>query len=218
MSVRVYEQEIRKKVIELTTAVCRVTDTFPKDEILKTTLKEQALKILQITSHFAGMGKKSEGEKVLAEIAVIYSYLEVSKRLGLNNPLNFDVLNRGYKTLEDIITVMSLSTEFKKEFVSAIDHATTKKEARNNSRIIDSKEPLKRQETASKKTDINKRQRMILEHLKEKHRAKVSDFFTVFDGLSPKTIQRDLQNLVERHILAKDGEKRWTTYTLINVQ
>ena len=62
--------------------------------------------------------------------------------------------------------------------------------------------------------DLNERQMVILEHFKNSKHAKVSDFSPVFNGISTKTIQRDLQDLVGRNVLKKEGEKRWTMYSL----
>jgi predicted HTH transcriptional regulator len=61
---------------------------------------------------------------------------------------------------------------------------------------------------------VNERQQKILEYVKQTSQAKISDFFTFFTDISSKTIQRDLQGLVAKNILKKEGEKRWTIYSL----
>lgn len=63
-------------------------------------------------------------------------------------------------------------------------------------------------------SSINARQQIILEYLKHAKEAKISDLFSSFSGISTKTIQRDLQNLVDRHIIKKEGEKKGTIYAL----
>lgn len=72
-----------------------------------------------------------------------------------------------------------------------------------------------RGELASIASDINERQKAILSHLKEKPQVKISDFSSLFTDISSKTIQRDLQDLVVKNVLKKQGEKRWTTYSLL---
>lgn len=62
--------------------------------------------------------------------------------------------------------------------------------------------------------DINERQKKILEHMRDVPEAKISDFYSVFSEISSKTIQRDLQDLVVRNVLKKEGDKRWTIYSL----
>lgn len=66
--------------------------------------------------------------------------------------------------------------------------------------------------------EINERQRKIIDYIQGVAQAKISDFFSVFQDISSKTIQRDLQDLVVRNVLRKEGEKRWTTYFFNNVQ
>jgi len=66
--------------------------------------------------------------------------------------------------------------------------------------------------------DINERQQRILQYIKQVPQAKISDFYSIFQDISSKTIQRDLQDLVSKDILKKEGEKRWTTYSLNNVR
>jgi len=60
---------------------------------------------------------------------------------------------------------------------------------------------------------INERQRKILEYLKKNTRGQVSDFSSFFRGISSKTVQRDLRELVERDLLKKEGDRRWTFYS-----
>lgn len=64
---------------------------------------------------------------------------------------------------------------------------------------------------------LNERQEAILEHLKQTQQAKISDFYSFFNNISSKTIQRDLQGLVAKNLLKKEGEKRWTIYSLKNL-
>jgi len=60
--------------------------------------------------------------------------------------------------------------------------------------------------------EVSERQMVILNHLKDQPRAKISDLYYLFSGISSKTIQRDLQDLVAKNMLMKEGEKRWTVY------
>lgn len=62
--------------------------------------------------------------------------------------------------------------------------------------------------------DISDRQKRILEYMQISPRAKISDFFSFFSEISSKTIQRDLQELVDKEFLKKEGDKRWTVYIL----
>jgi len=61
----------------------------------------------------------------------------------------------------------------------------------------------------------SKRQSVIIALLKRKKEIMVKDVFEVIDDCSEKTIQRELLALVEDGVLKKEGERRWTKYSLL---
>ncbi|MEK7646215.1 MAG: hypothetical protein AAB381_00780 [Patescibacteria group bacterium] len=60
----------------------------------------------------------------------------------------------------------------------------------------------------------NKRQEEILILLKERSNLSVKDFTRVIKDCSEKTVQRELLELVEKGIVKKEGERRWSRYSL----
>lgn len=62
-----------------------------------------------------------------------------------------------------------------------------------------------------KKTD---RQQTILNVLKGQSHLTIKDFSKVIKDCSEKTIQRELLDLVEKGIVVKEGERRWSRYSL----
>ncbi|MBI3420754.1 MAG: DeoR family transcriptional regulator [Candidatus Sungbacteria bacterium] len=64
---------------------------------------------------------------------------------------------------------------------------------------------------------INNRQEKILAYVRQSSPVKISDFYSFFSDTSSKTIQRDLRDLVEKNVLIKDGDRRWTVYSLNRV-
>ena len=63
-----------------------------------------------------------------------------------------------------------------------------------------------------KKSD---RQEAVLSVLKSRDFAYIKDISTVIRDVSEKTIQRELQQLVDKGLVSKEGERRWTTYRII---
>lgn len=59
-----------------------------------------------------------------------------------------------------------------------------------------------------------RRQTLILELLKTKNNLTIKDFILVVKNCSSKTIQRELLKLVERGVLKKEGQRRWSRYSL----
>jgi hypothetical protein len=61
----------------------------------------------------------------------------------------------------------------------------------------------------------NSRQMRILTLLRAQAHLSIKDFASVIPDCSEKTIQRELLELVEKGIIKKEGERRWSTYSLI---
>lgn len=60
----------------------------------------------------------------------------------------------------------------------------------------------------------NSRQSIIIGLLKRKKEIMIKDVSPLIDGCSEKTIQRELLSMVHQGILKKEGEKRWSRYSL----
>lgn len=61
----------------------------------------------------------------------------------------------------------------------------------------------------------NSRQSIIINLLKRKKEIMIKDVSPLIDGCSEKTIQRELLAMVGQGILRKEGEKRWSRYSLV---
>lgn len=61
------------------------------------------------------------------------------------------------------------------------------------------------------------RKQMILKLLSGKDSATMKDFLFAVKGCSEKTIQRRLLELVRDGLLKREGEKRWSAYSLVNL-
>jgi DNA-binding transcriptional ArsR family regulator len=64
------------------------------------------------------------------------------------------------------------------------------------------------------KQSSSTRQESILEILRTKGSSYIKDISMLIREVSEKTIQRELQALVEKGIVEKTGERRWTTYSI----
>lgn len=65
-----------------------------------------------------------------------------------------------------------------------------------------------------KDTKIKDRRDSILSVIKNKGRANIKDISTMIRGVSEKTIQRELMVLVAEGAVLRQGERRWSTYSL----
>jgi len=91
-------QEFQKEVFELTLALYRVTDFFPKNDTLRRSLREKANEIFsRITEYGHGKGDESEALLIFARIESIKGYLDIARTMRLVKPVNLSVLYREYE-------------------------------------------------------------------------------------------------------------------------
>ena len=64
-------------------------------------------------------------------------------------------------------------------------------------------------------SDKNERQAKIIGHLKGKGWTSIKDIADTLPTFSSKTVQRELSELVDRGLLKKRGERRWSRYSLV---
>ena len=93
-------QELQKEVFELTLALYRVTDFFPKNDTLRRSIREKANEIFsRITEYGHGKGDESEALLIFARIESIKGYLDIARTMRLVKPVNLSVLYREYEFL-----------------------------------------------------------------------------------------------------------------------
>ena len=223
-------KELQRKVFELTLALYRVTDFFPKNEALRKHLREKANEIFGSISEY---GYSADFEKeaivVMARIEAMRGYLDIARSMRFVKPLNLVVLGREYDFVYDFF---AKELESKKQPPS---RENKEKPAKKSTSTMESEDLLTWREFSAKednsigqnltkeavsdrkkeRSDVSNRQKSIIEYLKQNQQAKISDFFSFFSSISSKTIQRDLQDLVARDILKREGEKRWTVYSIL---
>ena len=82
---------------------------------------------------------------------------------------------------------------------------------------LSQKDIYKRQVNNRTQKDINvqkgqERAAFILDLIKKSNGVSIKDISTVVRDCSEKTIQRELNNLIERGVVVRRGERRWSTY------
>ncbi|MBI3442716.1 MAG: DeoR family transcriptional regulator [Candidatus Sungbacteria bacterium] len=192
-------QELHRKTFELTLALYRVTDFFPQGEALKRQLREKANEIFGCVTEY-GYTDRHEQETLtlLGRVETIKGYLRVSRSMRFVRPINLTILEREYEFLEHF---------FRQELTG--NHVSYDEQEQD---VSGNKTKLRIAGEDARMTD---RQKKILTFVEKVSQAKISDFYALLTGVSAKTIQRDLHDLVQKNILKKDGRKRWTSYSLL---
>ena len=217
---------------KITEALYRITDFFPDEEPLKWILRKEAVGVLNSflnIEHVPYYERLKESRYCSSIIGKILNLAELASFGSFVAKANFAVLSREYKAILFFINGLNhdelgpvLNTEPSKTdneilspspyFYTNIDKGGETIEPRKSvnygnlvkSTAGDSGESLR----------FSGRHDKILSLLKERKEVSVGDIYHCFDGISEKTIQRDLMSLVNQGMLNMSGDKRWRRYTL----
>lgn len=176
------------KFIQLTSAVYRLLDFFPDGEPLKNRAKDKALEISE------SLVKNKASTKLAEDIEILLNYLKVAKSFGWIDSINFLIISKEYEKIRNQINVVS--PEKDKSAEKTVDHQLPKKQPKAPEFLI------------------SDRQKKILQILKEKGKAQVSDFKTVLNDVTKRTIRRDLDELLKNRQIIRVGEWNQVFYQI----
>lgn len=133
-------------------------------------------------------------------------------QLILNRELRSDDFLVDYQ--EKVDEVEEEKVEEKKDFVES-NNRVYKGHVKDIKRTL-SKKPVNNSkgQTKSRTDDKMERQDKIKAVLDRGGEMNIKDIVSNFKGVSSKTIQRDLNELIASNIVQKEGEKRWSMYSL----
>lgn len=91
-----------------------------------------------------------------------------------------------------------------------------KGQVKDTKRTVVKKESNKtKRQGTNRSDDKRERQDRIKMILREGGEMNIKDIVNKCDGVSSKTIQRDLQEMISAKIVKKEGERRWSMYSII---
>jgi hypothetical protein len=223
-------KEVKQRVFELTNAVYRVTDCFPASEVLRTEIRREAAEVLKRCVQYSIVPEETFEElmTVIAKIRGIRSLLWLSRSNGFVPSINMDVLEREYRLIEGFFTKRVQTAEPDKVKKIEKRSSVLKKDkeaapATNPIRHIEKNTAPMKQAAPEKdqkpkdpieKKSNSERQKVITEFLGTKDKVNIKDIATAFKDISTKTVQRDLQDLIEKNVVERAGERRWALYSL----
>lgn len=183
--------------IKLTLVLYRMTDSFPKEEPLKFSIREKANSILgELSICYANnpivLSRDQKNKivtSILKNVEILQSYFSIAQEQNWTEKDYILVLSREYAK---IAGGMKVETE-KKVVIPA------KKE----SKVKVSFEDVER-----------KRCREILEMLQQKEPLQVKDLEPIFQGTSKRTLRRDFEYLLQQNLVRRVGDKSNTGYIL----
>lgn len=219
-----------KKTEKIVQAIYAVTSHFEDHEPLKIELRERSLSFL---SHALALNAENSYEVTIITQSFFTSVLEIASLLkiasisGMISSKNISILEKEIESLSRFLRDHISSSEVSKGLILSKDFfatdlpgtpASPKGQDKNNASVTSSqlnqnssKNVVNKEYLKDKK---NNRQHDIIELLKKQSNLTIKDFTKVIQGCSEKTIQRELISLVEKGIVVREGERRWSRYSL----
>lgn len=203
------------KVGKLTSAIYILTNFLSDNEPMKWKVRSRALDLfshLQKSLSIASDFKTFELEKFVSLVNELVAILDLSVASQLISEMNFGLLKREYLKLIDVMTVANRNLAG----VIAEASSLTIKDIKDKGQRLDSGLEVKdiTTNTTARPYKVNNRVETILNFLREKGDSSVRDIARVIPELSAKTIQRELNTLLQVGKVKREGDRRWSRYSL----
>jgi hypothetical protein len=225
----IFEKDIRrayiyKKAERLGKAIHLITPAFSNSVSLKNKVDEIAVRLIDAALLPASAARR----ELSRELLTLSSILSIARTGGFLSAMNTDLITREAHMLlqeiaayeepriliEETPTLSSISRETsatRSGFLQSNPRVTSHVKARTQSTHEGgSKGHIKDNEDAH----VKDRREAIVSVIENKGTARIKDISQVVRGVSEKTIQRELSALVASGRVLKEGERRWSTYSL----
>ncbi len=233
---------VHRKLEKITMAIYAVTNFFPEEEPLKFLIRQKSINLMSFIMSLIKKDRE-EFSDATSLISEIDSYLRIALISNLISEMNYSVLGEELKRFSNSIKEKRQNSFSKKiilpkDFFEEDEDINTQNIIKDNfdkghskgQKRVEVGELVvqnKRQINSSKKINIkdkkakvklkkveSKRKDLIIEFLKDKKEVTIKDIAKNIKDCSEKTIQRELTDLVKDNLIKKEGERRWSRYSL----
>lgn len=228
--------EIVKKTEKLVTAVYLVSGLIPENDPLRVSLRSQSIDFLSFISsifHGSGMdggiingninggainrGGGQVAEKIGAKTEIIISLLNIAFFANYISEMNLNIIKSELEWFAAEIKNNPLRNL--PDVVLSDDFLISKTEYKGHQEHKGHETPEKGQKGQKDKNikDGRKlsRRESVLGVITKEGRPTIKDISSAVRDCSEKTIQRELVSLIHEGIIKRNGERRWSTYSLV---
>lgn len=207
---------IVKKSERLASALYVLTGFIPPEEPVRGRLRASALDLVSRStdqSRLHGSGVESFGARCM-EIGTI---LEAAKAGGLISSMNAKLICDEYASLASFVRdnqeKISERGSSVQEALSGLETPESLSIGQGTKSPLQTLNPIKNKTVSpiGQKKQFN-RTALVLGVFKNKDKFSIKDITASVEGVSEKTVQRELLALVRSGVLIKEGERRWSTY------
>lgn len=213
---------LSERASKLVSALYLVTSLVPESDPVRVELRRVGVALV------SDMAKTSGGVRAGARdlVSVILSLLELSRNAGVMSVMNAKMLSEKFLEFAGALSAQgtdsvghSALSMLSGSFGNSVKDITRSADAseRKGHRMVlftpNRRESVVRQITGRGSGDGMRRNK-IVDFIKDKKRVGIKEISRIFPGLSEKTVQRELLTLVKANILNREGERRWSVYTI----
>ena len=223
----IFEKDIRrvyiyKKAERLAKAIHLIAPAFSTSTALRERLDKVSVGLVDA----AILPPSAARDRLSRELLALSSVLSIARSGGLLSAMNAELIGREAHQLLQEVATYEEPRLFLEESPSLAGLARDLAAHPTRGERIALPSPLQVAPKDSASLGANKghvrqmsdrntgRRDAILSILKEKGPSYIKDISTVIRDVSEKTIQRELQALVESGQVSRSGERRWTTYAI----
>jgi len=191
-----------RRALNLTLAIYRITERFPQGEVLISQLRG-------LGNEIAGDAAGVEVRNLAKKIDRLLVYFQIAQQQDWVKSLNWLILAREYKLLgQEAGLAGSVGAEGDLKNEQAAEPRDKEFVSHN---IWKAKKPMVKKRAQS--VDLSSRQKRILQELKSGTPLKTSQLVPLFAGqISERTLRNDLQKLLIRGLIRKNGSKKTAVY------
>lgn len=218
----IFEKDIRrvfiyKKTERLAKAIHLITPAFASTPSLRNKLDAIAVALVEAAILVPGAAREAFSRELLA----LSSVLAIARSGSLLSTMNANLI------AHEAHTLLAEIAAYEEPRLFLDDSPTLAGLMKNVSRPNRSENGARGEKVNSKKEgnlykghikdikDTGPRRESIIAVLREKGTVYIKDISTAIREVSEKTIQRELQKLVQEGVVVKKGERRWTEYSLM---
>ena len=229
----IFEKDIRrvfiyKKAERLAKALHLIAPAFAESVSLKNRIDAIAIGLIDAAVLAPSVARMALSRELLA----LSSVLSIARTGGLLSVMNTELISREAHILLQEVAVYEEPRLFLDDAptLSSIAKNAQKKDAEQSApgtRVgqTQSRHMMRGAQAVSYKghskdikdkvhAPIKDRQEAVLSVIRNKGKASIKDISTMIRGVSEKTIQRELGALIESGLVMKQGERRWSVYSL----
>ena len=199
--------------IRLTMAAHKVVNILPRQDPLRVQMQDSANKLLASLVLLAQENpvtkeqKRQVAPRAIRELGMLIAYLNYAKRTTQINPENFLVLEREYNRVGEFLRKIH---ETQGDFYGSA--GASPKSPAEAKQLASAPQPLpdaaleRTPSSIPPKSRLSTRQTRILELMRNKPKTQVWELQKVLPEVTKRTLRRDLDDLLHRHLIIRQGE------------